>query len=51
MPTIFPRPPLEDGCFSGVNTQRITIKLTFASAKGFIHFAFCILNFAFQAHR
>jgi len=31
----------------GFDPQRNTIKKAFAQAKGFIHFAFCILHFAF----
>jgi hypothetical protein len=33
--------------FWGVSSPNLTIRSAFASAKGFIHFAFCILNFAF----
>ena len=33
--------------FSGIRSRSLTIKLAFASAKGFIDFAFCILHFAF----
>ena len=36
-----------DNDFRGVSSQNFTIKLAFVQAKGFIHFAFCILNFAF----
>ena len=39
--------PMLDNAFSAVSSQNLTIKQAFAIAKGFIHFAFCILHFAF----